>query len=322
MGRWAEVYFTSPPENREQAVLELLHELEAGDCPHADATNPPTSMADQVRVPVAFLASRNALARRGNVDCQSCGRTNPASHRFCGMCGARLGEEEIALDLLIDGLPPAEPTVSVESRESYPSPEPSVGQPTLTGRELPPVEPDREFPSWAASSVRGARARILLPAGTALAVLVFALAYVAWRSTQATSGSSPAATQAPAVMRAQPVAPEPARSTAPLATGLAKAKPKQQAPPVNGSAELAMAQSYLNSTDGKERNGEEAAKWLWKAVAKRNADATLRLSDLYLKGDGVPKNCDQARVLLDAAARNGVKAAGERLSRLQSFGCE
>src|ERR1700684_1640126 len=29
MGRWAEVYFTSPPEKREQAVQELLRELRA-----------------------------------------------------------------------------------------------------------------------------------------------------------------------------------------------------------------------------------------------------------------------------------------------------
>src|ERR1700727_167723 len=29
MGRWAEVYFTSPPEKREQAVQELLRDLES-----------------------------------------------------------------------------------------------------------------------------------------------------------------------------------------------------------------------------------------------------------------------------------------------------
>ncbi len=28
MSRWAEVYFTNPPERREQAVLELLQELQ------------------------------------------------------------------------------------------------------------------------------------------------------------------------------------------------------------------------------------------------------------------------------------------------------
>ena len=83
-----------------------------------------------------------------------------------------------------------------------------------------------------------------------------------------------------------------------------------------------MAQRYLNGTNGQERNGAEAARWLWKAVAKENADATLLLSDLYLKGDGVGKNCDQARVLLDAAARRGMKDAGERLRHLQAFGCE
>jgi len=36
----------------------------------------------------------------------------------------------------------------------------------------------------------------------------------------------------------------------------------------------------------------------------------------------VGKNCDQARVLLDAAARKGVKEAGERLRHLPAFGCQ
>jgi TPR repeat protein len=48
----------------------------------------------------------------------------------------------------------------------------------------------------------------------------------------------------------------------------------------------------------------------------------MALSDLYLRGDGVPKSCDQARYLLEAAARRGGKAAAERLSNLQISGCE
>jgi len=90
----------------------------------------------------------------------------------------------------------------------------------------------------------------------------------------------------------------------------------------NGAQELALAQRYLNGAEGQERNSSEAAKWLWKAIAKHNADATLLLSDLYLKGDGVEKNCDQARVLLDAAAGRGMKGAGDRLRHLQAFGCQ
>jgi len=46
------------------------------------------------------------------------------------------------------------------------------------------------------------------------------------------------------------------------------------------------------------------------------------LSDLYLRGDGVPKSCDQARLLLDAVARKGKASAAERLRNLQAFGCQ
>jgi TPR repeat protein len=83
-----------------------------------------------------------------------------------------------------------------------------------------------------------------------------------------------------------------------------------------------MAQRYLSGTSGHARDSAEAAKWLWKSIAKHNGPATLALADLYLKGDGVPKNCDQARVLLDSAALRGMAGAGARLRNLQAFGCQ
>lgn len=87
----------------------------------------------------------------------------------------------------------------------------------------------------------------------------------------------------------------------------------------SGQEELTTAQRYLSGSPGA---GREAAPWLWKAVAKGNLTATMTLSDLYLRGNGVPKSCDQARVLLDAAARKGSSAAGLRLRNLQAFGCQ
>jgi TPR repeat protein len=57
-------------------------------------------------------------------------------------------------------------------------------------------------------------------------------------------------------------------------------------------------------------------------VGKGNLAATVTLSDLYLRGDGVPKNCDQGHLLLDAAARKGSTGAAERLRHLQAFGCQ
>jgi TPR repeat protein len=64
-----------------------------------------------------------------------------------------------------------------------------------------------------------------------------------------------------------------------------------------------------------------AAKFLWKAVGKENPSAILLLSDMYLIGDGVPKSCDQARLLLTAATRKGVPQAAQKLRNLLRSGC-
>lgn len=89
-----------------------------------------------------------------------------------------------------------------------------------------------------------------------------------------------------------------------------------------GTEELATAENYLNGAQGRGRDAREAAQWLWKSVSKGNAAATMVLSDLYLRGDGVPKSCDQARLLLNAAARKGSASAADRLRNLQTFGCQ
>ncbi len=46
MGRWAEVYFTSPPEKREQAVQELLRELER-DSSAGEGSAPATAVPSE-----------------------------------------------------------------------------------------------------------------------------------------------------------------------------------------------------------------------------------------------------------------------------------
>jgi ribosomal protein L37E len=98
---------------------------------------------------------------------------------------------------------------------------------------------------------------------------------------------------------------------------------ESQTPAIGGSGyeELAMAKRYLNGSAG-QRNSAEAVEWLWKAVAKRNTDATLLLSEMFMRGDGISKNCDQARILLDAAASRGVKDAALRLRNMPAFGCQ
>lgn len=66
----------------------------------------------------------------------------------------------------------------------------------------------------------------------------------------------------------------------------------------------------------------EAVKLLWTAVEKGNPSAELALADMYWHGKGVPRNCDQTRILLTAASRKGSAEAQKRLQQFQQEGCE
>jgi putative methionine-R-sulfoxide reductase with GAF domain len=190
--------------------------------------------------------------------------------------------------------------------------------------------------------------------GATLAILIVAFLIMAYRGVQAAPGATPQrGAQLAAKLDTPPPAPvgddgrvrthadrkvepkaEPPKSNAPPAAAT-QALPIARTPPSvtsnppsvaanqgNGSEELLVAKRYLNGMQGKARDSTEAARWLWQAVRKKNTAATLLLSDLYLRGDGVQKNCDQALILLDAAGRKGAAGASQRLRNLQAFGCQ
>ena len=315
--------------------------------------------------------------------CHACGQSNASSQKFCGMCGARLGDEGTIPDLHRDdaqeeGLNVAELHIANQQIEDAPQEsrfvphDHDVYESKLNTNELSLFQSTRDVDYYDDEdgneifSVPRSSGSYRIYVGIVLAMIIGGLAYMAWRSEQLTQNSQvaplappvaskevtpsapapltgsepstpskretpertpPAETQAPPAA-AKPVHEEAsnrADSTAPaLPHGISR-PPKAGAPDIyggTGGEELALAQRYLNGTNGQGRNSAEAAKWLWKAIAKHNAEATLLLSDLYLRGDGVSKNCDQARVLLDTAALKGVKDAGERLRHLQAFGCQ
>ena len=392
MGRWAEAYFTSPPERREQAVQELLRELEAenaGRVPTQDAAPSP------IKAQRSELPSRrdSVLEEPTIIRCHACGQSNASSQKFCGMCGARLGDEGTIPDLHredaqgeglnVADLHIAQQQIEDEPQESRFVPHgQDVYESKLNTNELSLFQSTRGVDYYDDEdeneifSVPRSSGSYRIYIGIVLAMIIGGLAYMAWRSEQssqnsqvaplappvasrdatppepapltatpapapstaASAPSTPSKTQTPertppAETHAAPAPAKPiheeasskAHSTAPaLPQGISR-PPKAGAPEISGGAggeELALAQRYLNGANGQGRNSAEAAKWLWKAIAKHNAQATLILSDLYLRGDGVSKNCDQARVLLDSAALKGVKDAGERLRHLQAFGCQ
>ena len=406
MGRWAEVYFTSPPERREQAVLELLRELEAKRS-EQDQSEEPTRASDSA-------LAQTPIKTVMQIRCDGCGGENPVSNKYCGTCGAGLGEaraysifgdpdsrtafggqhyppyssgdehsteeDQIQISAHERRAERYETQYAEENRnESYPYPRefrrPSNGN-NMSLLHLNADPESDEGVDWTDEPEPSAPYRYYI--GAVLAIIILVLGYMAWRGTQAGQNShevsapppaaasdtaaAPAPTPAPAKTAAQPPVQAPAADASAHATQpedasknppetrssrdqvaenapvAAAASPTRSAhttpaaqPPSpaatqltagNGGEELAVAERFLNGAPGQRRDTTEAAKWLWKSVAKHNGQATVLLSDLYLKGEGVSKNCDQARVLLYSAARKGIAGAGERLRNLPAFGCE
>lgn len=92
-----------------------------------------------------------------------------------------------------------------------------------------------------------------------------------------------------------------------------------QAASDEGSRELILGRHLLGQ--GVPEDHAAAAQWLWKSVAKQNADAALLLSDLHARGDGVAKSCDQARILRTAAAKGGPAKVGANLDLTENAAC-
>ena len=414
MGRWAEVYFTSPPEKREEAVLELLRELQGGEGAAPQTPNSPDSVAKQAPAesspPVPtdrLLAPPPAPIEHVDAEwivCDSCGGRNVLGNRFCGMCAAPLptagatppiataqthpkeAPRETMWGRLVERAEEHAPHTSTDRHEAdsledesepYPDARESTFQsqydriaPTdhFAARPEPQPSPVSDWPERPAFPSltpdyddRPNRRRVYFAA--LVGILILGLVYIAWKSSAGRSDASRALPQAaPTVAETQPApadqsppqtrqaeAPVAALSSAPaveqapapavkprVKPPASTAKPVDTAPAVaanatgpivaslqgNGSEELAVAESYLNGTRGRTHDTGEAAKWLWRSFGKQNGAAALLLSDLYVHGDGVPQSCDQARLLLDAAARKGTPGATQRLTNLPSLGCQ
>lgn len=65
----------------------------------------------------------------------------------------------------------------------------------------------------------------------------------------------------------------------------------------------------------------ESVASLWEGVQGGSVSAELSLADRFTRGHGVAKNCDQASILLRAAANKGNREARLRLYQLDSGGC-
>jgi hypothetical protein len=401
LGRWAEVYFTAPPGNRDQAVNELLDQLsrkEASDsAPRAPAAAPAPAAVQSLEAPQKIV-------------CSACHGSNRPEHQYCGFCGAPLRApsyaDPSAREAYADPAPRA-PYADPASRAPYADPAPRTAYADPGIRQVSPsdrpvgetfsvlglgnpapesdlsflrdkpfrqeyYEPETGTGRWKFLTV----VLILALAGAGYFEWPFLKAHLQPMLQQATRSQAPAA-QVPAAQIASPApgtppaaippqepAPGPAQATSAQAAGpqagqtsaptpdgvqetdippSATNLPAQTDPQGNpaakqpvtfaskteaaggdtnldGNSELLQARRYLDGRHAP-RDPSLAATWLWKAVAKQNTQADLLLADLYARGDGISRNCDQARILLVAAAEKGNSAAADQLRSFDSTGC-
>ncbi|MGA9811969.1 MAG: hypothetical protein WBQ64_04275 [Terriglobales bacterium] len=320
LGRWAQVYFSTPPAKRQQAVGKLLEEIqrETGAGPAQKEVRPYFARDEKFQ---------SAL-------CAACQHQNRPGHKFCSRCGQALHPVQ------------SDPAHHLGETEM------SEVQPSRSENDVQWLR-DRAFSGLDGSESPQRRGWKYL-AG-ALVLVLAGFAYLQWTprpqtgvaptatapqlsapvasplQNSSSSGSNPAETispegKAPQALNtaephnhaAMPAGVQPASQKSPLL--------KSQAPQpalageASGDSDLRLAQRYLGGSLGV-RDSSEAAKLLWKSVGKQNATAALLLSGLYLRGDGVPRSCDQARLLLMAAARRGAPQAAQQLRDLESQGC-
>jgi hypothetical protein len=115
----------------------------------------------------------------------------------------------------------------------------------------------------------------------------------------------------------------PANLNPPAAAPQNETKEIQNAAPAEngtGQKEFEQARNILKGNH-RQRDLPQAVQLLWTAVRKGNVPAEVTLADLFARGDGVGKSCEQARILLESAIRRGSPEGRRRLETLKRQSC-
>ncbi|MGA3055006.1 MAG: hypothetical protein ABSD63_12425 [Candidatus Korobacteraceae bacterium] len=101
-------------------------------------------------------------------------------------------------------------------------------------------------------------------------------------------------------------------------------KPKPSPPAADDDQEVVVKKIFPGAEElAKANNASDSAAeaaWLWKATAKGNPTAPVRLAGMYVKGEGVPRSCEQALVLLKTAAEKENAVARNQLASMYGSG--
>ncbi|PYT91440.1 MAG: hypothetical protein DMG41_01740 [Acidobacteria bacterium] len=105
--------------------------------------------------------------------------------------------------------------------------------------------------------------------------------------------------------------PQPAKAEQPLGASQAAVAPAPAASKAHSSSGQVQHPKKVSAT----------SQQLWSALQAGNMRAAVALADLYTRGEGVPANCEQARILLLVASEKNNAEASKKLQELDKGGC-
>jgi PilZ domain-containing protein len=123
----------------------------------------------------------------------------------------------------------------------------------------------------------------------------------------------------PTVQEAKPPAPEAKAPVQEAKPSSPEAKPP--APEAKAAQEPKTAPSNSQAIPKDNAARLQTIKSYWDEIAKGNVTAMLTLGNMYFTGQGVTKNCYQARRLFAAASRRGSQEGKQRLAELDRSSC-
>src|SRR5215471_14624208 len=197
----------------------------------------------------------------------------------------------------------SETSTASSGRTDAPTDEPLIWQEmSVPSTQLVPIERYLEQTRW--QFLRG----LLMGFGICAVVMIPIFRYaggtqvsVAQPESASTLISEPTATRPP---------PQPAKAE-PLGATPASVVPASAASKVHSSSGPVQHPKKVSTTPQQ----------LWSAVQAGNIKAAVALADLYTRGEGVPLNCEQARILLLVASKKNDAEAPKRLRELDKGGC-
>ena len=364
LGRWAHIYYTASVNNREAAIEKLVCELEAEEAKlhgtrDAPAPAPPTERASG---PVLVVAPRTAesvpdpvkpwplfsepevaeLGADGSMSTQA-----PIIESFHAQEAVELQTPAESRILETEATPessklPASSAEPYMERAALPAPAAEVPVWEPSPRERYGLE-TITTPDLFSSPASTRSWRRPLAAMGLVALLGIGLS-LAWQRSKSSAGTQQAhrsqPSSSPLAVRSETASAPPAASVAPAAASVTpaaagvtpgKAILPETVPPTaeeiaSKDPDLVAGLRLLKGTSAGP-NSAEAVPHLWQAVKRQNAVALVTLAELFAQGEGVTKDCDQAKILFGAAERQA--KTSPQLQRietargtLRTSGCE